>query len=176
MIILTKAVFLDRDGVINRYDSPVNKPEDLKLYPWTAKAIKMLNEKGYKVFVVTNQGGIECGYFSESDLDEIHQHLVATLKKKDAHIDDIEYCPHFDSECECRKPEAGMIIKLAKKYDINLENSFMVGDRNSDIEAGNKAGCRTIKLGSKYPAADYSVENLEDAVEIIVDAQELIYI
>jgi histidinol-phosphate phosphatase family protein len=176
VIILNKAVFLDRDGVINRYDSPVNKPEDLELYSWTTKAIKRLNKKGYKVFVVTNQGGIECGYFSEADLSEIHQHLVTTLKEEDAHIDDIEYCPHFNSECECRKPKPGMIMKLADKYDINLGNSFMVGDRNSDIEAGNKAGCRTIKLGSKYPAADYSVENLEDAVEIIVNAQELIYI
>lgn len=173
---MNKAVFLDRDGVINSYDSPVNKAADLKLYPWTAKSIKNLNEQGYKVFVVTNQGGIECGYFTESDLDEIHKHLIATLKEEDAHIDDIDYCPHFNSECECRKPKPGMILKLADKYDINLENSFMVGDRRSDIDAGNEAGCRTIKLGSKYPAAQYSVQNLEDAVDIIVNSQELIYI
>ncbi|WP_018247316.1 D-glycero-alpha-D-manno-heptose-1,7-bisphosphate 7-phosphatase [Orenia marismortui] len=171
---MNKAIFLDRDGVVNSYDKPVNKPKDLELYPWTAKAIKKLNNEGYKVFIVTNQGGIECGYFTEEDLDEIHQYLVATLKKDNAIIDDIEYCPHFKSECKCRKPEAGMILKLAKKYNVNLEDSFMIGDRNSDIEAGIKAKCKTIKLGSKYPKADYSVENLEDAVDIIINSEHLI--
>ncbi len=165
---MTKAVFLDRDGVINKYDKPVNQPQDLQLYPWTATAIKRLKQNEYLVFIVTNQGGIESGYFTESDLDEIHQYLIAILSKEDAYIDAIEYCPHFKSECSCRKPQPGMILKLAKEYNINLPESFMIGDRNSDIEAGNRAGCVTIKLGSKYPTANYSVENLKDAVDIIL--------
>ncbi|SJZ51357.1 D-glycero-alpha-D-manno-heptose-1,7-bisphosphate 7-phosphatase [Selenihalanaerobacter shriftii] len=164
---MTKSVFLDRDGVINKYDKPVNKPEDLELFPWTSQAINQLNQAGYKVFIVTNQGGIESGYFTTTDLEKIHQNLVTTLKEDDAIIDDIEYCPHFKSNCKCRKPKPGMIFKLADKYNIDLKASFMVGDRNSDIIAGNKAKCQTIKLGEEYPAANYSVKNLAEAVSII---------
>ncbi|AGB41578.1 histidinol-phosphate phosphatase family protein [Halobacteroides halobius DSM 5150] len=165
---MNKAVFLDRDGVINNFKKPVNTPQELELYPWTAKAIKKLNQSGYQVYIVTNQGGIECGYLSAKDLARIHQHLIITLKEDNAIIDDIEYCPHFKTKCECRKPNPGMILKLANKYNIDLDLSFMVGDRKSDIIAGQKAGCKTIKVGSKYPQADFSVENLAAAVDIIL--------
>ncbi|WP_027340712.1 D-glycero-alpha-D-manno-heptose-1,7-bisphosphate 7-phosphatase [Halonatronum saccharophilum] len=166
---MNKAVFLDRDGVINSYDKPVNKADDLELYPWTSESIKRLNNAGYKIYVVTNQGGIECGYFTDNDLDSIHNYMTERLKADGAKIDDIEYCPHFKKDCSCRKPKPGMITKLAKKYDVNLKNSFMVGDRDSDVIAGNKAGCKTIKIGAKFPQADYSVEDLSDATDIILD-------
>ncbi|MCK8817637.1 HAD family hydrolase [Natroniella sulfidigena] len=169
---MTKAVFLDRDGVINRYDQPVNKPTDLILYPWTADSIKKLNQADFKVYIVTNQGGIESGYFTAQDLDEIHQHLINELQQKEATIDDIAYCPHFKSDCECRKPKPGMILNLADKYNIELTDSYLVGDRKSDIIAGNQAGCTTIKLGAKCPEADYSLETLEDAVDIILKIEE----
>ncbi|GAB6100558.1 hypothetical protein JCM16358_24370 [Halanaerocella petrolearia] len=172
---MNKAVFLDRDGVINNYKKPVNTPEDLELYPWTAKAIKRLNQNGYQVHIVTNQGGIESGYFTEEDLDKIHQHLIITLKEDNAIIDDIEYCPHFKTECNCRKPNPGMILKLANKYDIDLDLSFMVGDRKSDVISGHRAGCRTIKVGAKYPKADFSVENLADAVDVILKVESPVY-
>ncbi|MCK8828153.1 HAD family hydrolase [Natroniella acetigena] len=171
---MTKAVFLDRDGVINKYEQPVNQAKDLILYPWTASSIKKLNETDFKVYVVTNQGGIESGYFTAQDLEEIHQHLIEQLQLKEATIDDIAYCPHFKSDCKCRKPKPGMVLELADKYNIELKKSYLVGDRNSDIEAGNQVGCTTIKLGAKYPAADYSLETLEDAVELIlkIDQQQ----
>ncbi len=165
---MNKAVFLDRDGVVNKYNKPINRPEDLELYPWTASAIRRLNLASYKIFIVTNQGGIECGYFTEADLNDIHLHLISLLKEEEATVDEITYCPHFKSECNNRKPQPGMILKLAQKYNINLNSSYMIGDRKSDITAGNKADCTTIKIGSKYPKADYSVENLEDAVDIIL--------
>ncbi|MCG8540629.1 MAG: HAD family hydrolase [Clostridia bacterium] len=165
---MKKAVFLDRDGVINDNRKPVNSPEDLKLYPWSAESILQLNNAGYYVFVVTNQGGIEMGYFKEKDLKEIHMKLINEIKKSGANIDGIEYCPHFKTKCNCRKPLPGMLKRLAKKYDVDLKNSFMIGDRNVDIEAGNKSHCKTIKIGKPYSKADYNVKNLLEAVKIIL--------
>lgn len=165
---MSKAVFLDRDGVINDNYKPVNRPKDLKLYPWSAESIFKLNQAGYYVFVVTNQGGIEMGYFKEKDLEEIHTKLINEIEKSGATIDEIDFCPHFKTKCECRKPEAGMLKRLSKKYDIDLNRSFMVGDRDVDIEAGIKAGCKTIKIGKKYNKADYIAKNLLEAVEIIL--------
>lgn len=166
---MNKAVFLDRDGVINDNYKPVNKPKDLKLYPWSAKSILHLNNAGYYVFVVTNQGGIEMGYFKEDDLNEIHMKLQKEIEKEGANIDEIEFCPHFKTKCDCRKPSPGMLKKLAEKYNIDLKLSFMIGDRDVDIEAGIKARCRTIKIGKSYEKADYTAKNLLEAVKIILE-------
>ncbi|RKD27554.1 D-glycero-D-manno-heptose 1,7-bisphosphate phosphatase [Caminicella sporogenes DSM 14501] len=165
---MKKAVFLDRDGVINDNSIPVNKPEDLKIYPWTSEAISKLNKAGYYVFVITNQGGIEMGYFTENDLKNIHNKMIKEINLGGGIIDDIEYCPHFKTKCECRKPSSGMIIKLAKKYNIKLSQSYMIGDRDVDIEAGINAGCKTIKIGENYKRADYTAKNLLEAVNIIL--------
>jgi len=165
---LNKAVFLDRDGVINDNYKPVNRPEDLNLYPWSAESILQLNQAGYYVFVVTNQGGIEMGYFNENDLKDIHEKLISEVKKYGASIDEIDFCPHFKTKCECRKPSPGMLRRLAKKYDINLNYSFMVGDRDVDIEAGLKGGCKAIKIGKPSEKADYTVANLLEAVKVIL--------
>ncbi len=164
---MKKAVFLDRDGVINDNTKPVNKPEDLVLFPWTKDSIVQLNKLEYKVFVVTNQGGIEMGYFKEEDLNQIHQKLLKELESVGASICDISYCPHFKTKCQCRKPLPGMILDLAAKHDIDLSKSFMIGDRDVDIEAGNRAKCKTIKLGKSYDKADYNVDNLWEAINII---------
>jgi len=166
---LYKAVFLDRDGVINDNGKPVNKPEDLKIFPWVPKAIKALNEAKYKVFIVTNQGGIELGYFNEMALKEIHGELLSKLNKEGAHIDDISYCPHFKTQCNCRKPMPGMLINLAKKHNIDLKASYMVGDRDVDILCGKNAGCKTIKIGKPFDKADYCAKNLLEAVKFIIN-------
>lgn len=165
---MNKAVFLDRDGVINDNYKPVNTPDDLKLYPWSAESILLLNQAGYYVFVVTNQGGIEMGYFKEKDLNEIHEKLIMEVNEHGAAIDEIDFCPHFKTKCECRKPLPGMINRLGKKHNIDLKNSFMVGDRDVDIEAGIKSGCKTIKIGKPYKKADYTVKNLKEAVNVIL--------
>jgi D-glycero-D-manno-heptose 1,7-bisphosphate phosphatase len=166
-----KAVFLDRDGVINDNNKPVNRPEDLEIYPWTSEAISLLNKEGYYVFVVTNQGGIEMGYFTKQDLRNIHDKLIYELKRAGAIIHEIDYCPHFKTKCKCRKPSAGMLTRLAAKYEIDLKASYMIGDRNVDIDAGKNAGCKTIKIGKAYNKADYIANNLLDAVKIILDLQ-----
>lgn len=165
---MKKAVFLDRDGVINDNTVHVNRPADLKLYPWTTSAIRKLKEAGFLVFVVTNQGGIEMGYFTEKDLHDIHEHLTNLLATDNANVEEIAYCPHFNHPCECRKPKPGMLLTLAQKYEIDLANSWMVGDFPTDIQAGNAAGCHTVKIGQPDPTASYSCENLAEAVHHIL--------
>jgi histidinol-phosphate phosphatase family protein len=167
----TRAVFLDRDGVINDNSKYVNRPEDLIIFPWAGPAIRMLKNAGYYVFIVTNQGGIELGFFSEADLAAIHSHLKSQLREQDASIDEIVYCPHFHQDCNCRKPKPGMILGLAEKYSIQLPESWMIGDRESDIVAGKAAGCRTVKLGEADSGANFSCRHLDEAVTYILNNQ-----
>lgn len=166
-----RAVFLDRDGVINANSKYVNYPEDLIIFPWAGPAIRLLKKAGFLVFIVTNQGGIELGFFTEADLSAIHSVLEFQLRKQDAGIDEIVYCPHFHQDCDCRKPKPGMILGLAEKYHIQLSNSWMIGDRESDIEAGKTAGCRTVKLGEADPGADFNCQRLDEAVTYILNNQ-----
>lgn len=163
-----KAVFLDRDGVINDYNKHVNRPEDLVLFPWAASAIRRLNESGFLVFVVTNQGGVEMGYITPQDLEAIHSHLENLLHAQGAKIDEITYCPHFRTSCPNRKPKPGMIFDLAQKHGVALNTSWMIGDRKMDILAGNAAGCQTIKLGDPIPQAKFNCEDLGQAIDYIL--------
>ncbi|WP_330685168.1 D-glycero-alpha-D-manno-heptose-1,7-bisphosphate 7-phosphatase [Anaerosolibacter sp.] len=171
-VFMQKAVFLDRDGVINDNRMPVNKPQDFVFFPWTFEAVRMLNDAGFQVFVVTNQGGIEMGYFTHENLKDIHDSMLADFKINDIMIHGVAYCPHFKSKCECRKPAPGMLLRLAKEHHIDLETSYMVGDRDFDIEAGRRAGCKTIKLGAPYRNADYTVSNLLEAAKLIVSTSK----
>lgn len=170
---MKKAVFLDRDGVINKNERPVNLPEELILFPKVGVAIRLLNLAGYLVFVVTNQGGVGLGYLSEKDLKHIHDKMEDDLKTAGAHIHEIQACIHKPHEgCTCRKPDAGMLTTLADKYDIDLPNSYMVGDRLTDIEAGDKAGTRTIFIGDENVDADFVTESLYEAVQWILEREE----
>ncbi|WP_411844393.1 D-glycero-alpha-D-manno-heptose-1,7-bisphosphate 7-phosphatase [Salinicoccus sp. HZC-1] len=149
---MNMAVFLDRDGVINEVLSErvkfVNTAEDFHLLPGAGEGIKKLNDAGYKVYVVTNQGGIGLGYMSEEALEAVHQEMEEQLAGFDAVIDSIAYCPHMpQSGCRCRKPKPGMLMDLAKKHGIDLSGSYMAGDREPDIEAGRNAGTKTIFIG-----------------------------
>ncbi|MCP3742113.1 D-glycero-alpha-D-manno-heptose-1,7-bisphosphate 7-phosphatase [Rossellomorea sp. BNER] len=149
-----KAVFIDRDGVINEVLTKrvkfVNKPTDLYYLDKVPGAIKMLTSAGYKVFIVTNQGGVGLGYLTERQLENIHTKMKHDLESEGGEIQDIACCIHKPNEgCSCRKPEAGMILKLAEQYEIDIEKSFMIGDRDVDIEAGKKAGCSTIFIGNE---------------------------
>lgn len=147
-------MFLDRDGVINEVLSHrvkfVNKPTDFYLLDGVGEAIKRFNDEGLKVFVVTNQGGIGLGYMKEAALQDVHRKMEADLEAFGAKIADIAYCPHKPhANCACRKPKPQMILDLADKYDIDLSKSYMVGDREPDIEAGKEAGTQTILIGER---------------------------
>ncbi len=142
-----RAVFLDRDGVINKEVNYLSEPDEFELLEGTAEALKILKRAGYLLIVITNQSGIARGYFSVETLNDIHTKMRRLLKEQGAFIDDIFYCPHhpkFTGECPCRKPKPGMILEAQKKYGLDLSSSFMVGDKFSDIKAGINAGCKTV--------------------------------
>lgn len=164
-----RAFFLDRDGVLNKaYKRPPNKPEELKMISGVGEAIARLNSLGYRVFVVTNQGGVGLGYMTHADLDAIHDKLAAHVEAAGGQIDEIRACTHKPKAgCSCRKPKPGMLLELAEKYDIDLTESYMVGDRVMDIEAGKRAGTKTIFVGKTEaapPEADMVSPSLIEAV------------
>ena len=140
-----RAVFIDRDGTINVNYGYISDPDDFKMYPGVAKGIKLLNEKGFKIIVITNQSGIARGYFSKGVLENIHEKMKKELSKEDAGVDAIYYCSHHpDEKCNCRKPNPGLLEKAIKDFDIDVKNSFIIGDRMLDVEAGHKIGCKTV--------------------------------
>ena len=147
-----RAIFLDRDGVINKKAPEgdyVKNWDEFQFLPGVKEAIRKLNEKGFLVIVVSNQRGIAKGVMTEDDLKEIHNRMKEELRKEGAVIDGIYYCPHdIEDHCGCRKPEPGMLLKAAREHDIDLGRSWMIGDSESDIKAGRRAGCKTILIGS----------------------------
>ncbi|CAN5174558.1 N/A [soil metagenome] len=142
------AAFLDRDGVINLDDAYVGTRERLRWMPGIAAAIKALNDAGYYVFVFTNQSGVARGFFSEDDVRTLHNWMRDELARDGARIDDFRYCPHhpdgtvpaYTRECQSRKPQPGMILDLIKHWPIETERSFVVGDKQRDLDAGKAAG------------------------------------
>ena len=171
---MSKAIFLDRDGVINEVLTDrvkfVNKPKDLYFLPGVPQAIKKLNEHFPYIFVITNQGGIGLGYMKESQLHKIHAHMIAELKKEGATIHDVAYCPHKPKAgCECRKPQPKLIQDIGKKYNIDLSKSYMVGDTDTDIQAGKRAGTKGVFLGESDPLADAVFPDLISAVDWIIE-------
>jgi D-glycero-D-manno-heptose 1,7-bisphosphate phosphatase len=181
-----KAAFLDRDGVITQ-DPPhyAHRVDQLRLIPNSAQAIRLLNEYNFKVIVISNQSGIARGYYPEKETHIFNKALKNILQKENADIDAFYYCPHhpeakikkYRIECNCRKPNPGMIEKASNDYNIDLSQSYMIGDRLTDILAGKKGGCKTIHVLtgvgqdqlSKYKIdADFSSKNLYEAVEKII--------
>ena len=162
---MAKAVFLDRDGTININEGYCTNPGDLRLFPWTAESIKTLNRLGYKVIVVTNQQAIAKGLLLPETLVRIHLRMRAILEASGAKIDRVYFCPHSeDSRCSCRKPKRGMIDQALKDFEIDLKNSFVIGDESKDIELGKLVGCRTISVGKESFGADLHCKNLKVAV------------
>ncbi len=152
------AVFLDRDGTVNVEVHYLSQPDQLTLLPTVSESIAMLNARGIAVVVVTNQAGIARGYFPEHRLVEIHQRLVSLLAEKNANLDGVYYCPHHPTAglggyrivCECRKPMPGMLKRAAQDLNIDLTRSLMIGDRDSDLQAGANAGCQTALVKTGY--------------------------
>lgn len=153
-----KAIFLDRDGTLNKYVGFLRKPDELELLPGVAEAIRKINALGYLAIVITNQPVVARGEVSFDELEEIHRKLETELGKEGAYIDGLYYCPHhpdkgFDGEvvelkqvCVCRKPKPGMILQAAKDFNIDLALSWMIGDSDIDIACGKNAGVHTALL------------------------------
>jgi len=143
-----RAVFLDRDGVINVERSDYVKTiDELEIHPDFAESIKLLKNDGFLVVVVSNQSAVNRGIMTRNDVEKIHSFIQQYLKKHGTYLDGFYYCPHRpDENCDCRKPNPGLILKATDELNIDLKSSWMIGDKYSDIEAGKLAGCKTMKL------------------------------
>lgn len=163
-----RAVFIDRDGTINKENGFISQPDDFILLPDAAEAIKIINQSGYLAIVVTNQPVIARGECSFDDLEVIHNKMETELGKKGAFIDGLYFCPHhpdkgFDGErpeykciCDCRKPKPGLLFKAAEDFNIDIASSYMVGDSNTDVMAGTSAGCKdSILVSERYSLLDF---------------------
>ena len=183
------AVFLDRDGTVNEQMGYINHISRFHLLPDAARAIKLLNDDGVPVIVVSNQSGLARGYFPEELLDEIHAKMHDLLARDGAHLDGLYFCPHhpeakeekYRQACDCRKPKTGMLLQAAKELNLDLARSFLVGDRWSDIKCAHQAGCAPLLVLTGYGRGDcqyigpgqkiqpaFVAENLLDAVEWIL--------
>ena len=167
------AVFLDRDGTVNVEENFISSAGQLRLIPRSASAIRALNDLGAKVFIITNQSGVARGYFTEAAVRDVNDALKTLLKKEGAVVDDFFYCPHlpgapdkrYDVVCDCRKPKPGMLHQAREKYGVDLRNSFVVGDRCVDIQAGKAAGTGTVMVSTGYGSEDIrNCRNLPDFV------------
>lgn len=175
-----KAIFIDRDGTINKYVGFLRDTEQFELLEGVSEAIKTINQAGYLVVVVTNQPVIARGEVTYNGLQEIHNKMETLLGKDGAYLDGIYFCPHhpdsgYDGEikelkfeCECRKPKPGMLLKAAQDLNIDLEQSWMVGDGKNDIQAGKNAGCRTALIGSGDYGQNLTVDSLGSFVNKVV--------
>lgn len=183
-----KAVFLDKDGTLVE-DIPYNvDPEKIRLYDGVPEALRTLREQGFRIVVITNQPGVAYGYFEEHKLHDLKNSFGLLFNKHDVEIDGFYYCPHhaegtvkqYSFECNCRKPMPGMILRAAEEMNIDLSRSWMVGDILNDVEAGNRAGCKTILINNgnetewiynKMRTPAYMVWNISEAAKKIEEEE-----
>lgn len=182
-----KAIFLDRDGVINKYVGFLRKIEDFALNEGVSEAIQAINKSEYLCIVITNQPVVARGEVTKEELDEIHNKMETLLGLDGAYLDGIYYCPHHPHkgysgeieelkiDCDCRKPKPGLLLRAAKDYNIDLEKSWMVGDGENDIKAGKAAGCKTVLItgegcDKKYDdfSQNYTSKSLLEFVEKVL--------
>jgi len=187
-----RAVFIDRDGTISEEVGYINHPSRFHVFPYSAPAIKLLNESGWLAIVVTNQAGVARGYFSEEMIKRVHEQLKQDLENNGARLDAIYYCAHHPSvgeppyrlDCDCRKPKPGLIRQAVEELGIDLEKSWMVGDRYSDVELARNAGVHSAFVMSGYGPGEWEhqrgswkyqpdliAKNLLEAVAAIISEQ-----
>lgn len=174
-----KAIFLDRDGTINEYVGFLRNIDDFRLIDGVSEAVKLINQSGYLAIVVTNQPVIARGEVTVPQLNEIHNKMETLLGADGAYVDAIYYCPHHPHkgykgeipelkiDCDCRKPKAGMLRRAAQEFNIDLSQSWMVGDGENDLLCGQNGGCKTAMIGED-PRADVCGKNLKDCIQKIL--------
>jgi len=179
---LRPAVFLDRDGTIAEEVGYLNHISRFRMLSGTGAAIRRLNEASLPVVVATNQSGVARGYFPESLVREVHERMIAELATEGARVDGVYYCPHASAdECACRKPKTGMLERAAAELGLDLNSSFVVGDRAGDVTLAHRAGSRSILVRTGYGEGelawhaknwprqpDFVAANLSEAVEWIL--------
>src|SRR5205085_9043060 len=184
------AVFIDRDGTLSEEVGYINHPSRFRLFPYSSEAIRVLNNAGWLAIVITNQAGVARGYFSEELIVNVHDQLKRDLQ--DAQLDAVYYCAHHPSvgeppyrfDCDCRKPKPGLIFRAAEEFNVDLEDSWMVGDRYGDVELARNAGVHSAFVLSGYGRGEWGyqkeswkhqpdlvAENFLEAVKQIVGRQ-----
>jgi D-glycero-D-manno-heptose 1,7-bisphosphate phosphatase len=186
---MNRAIFIDKDGTLVK-NVPYNiDPALIELEDDAAEALRMLKERGYLIIIVSNQSGVAHGYFEESELEKVKNQIEHLLQKQNAAIDAFYYCPHhpegkeseYSISCDCRKPQPGMLIQAARDFAVDLTLSWMIGDILNDVEAGSRAGCKTILIDNgnetewitnemRLPA--YIVRNLKEASTVILQTEK----
>jgi D-glycero-D-manno-heptose 1,7-bisphosphate phosphatase len=177
----TGAVFLDRDGTVSEEVGYMYDVSQYKVFEWTGKAIRRINDSGYRVVLTTNQSGVERGYFDQEVVFRVHERLQKEIARDGAHLDAVYFCPHRpETGCECRKPKPGMLYQARDALGIDLGRSYMIGDRYLDVATGHAAGARTILVltgdGAKERERhrnaviqpNFVASTLDAAVEIIL--------
>jgi D-glycero-D-manno-heptose 1,7-bisphosphate phosphatase len=189
---LRAAVFIDRDGTLAHEVGYVNDVSRFRLFPWSIEAVRLINRSGYLAVMVTNQAGVARGYFPEPAVREVHERLQAALADGAARLDGIYYCPHhpdageppYRQDCDCRKPRPGLLTRAASDLGIDLARSWVVGDRQGDLQVAWAVGARGVMVKTGYGRGelrhhapswarqpDLVAEHLLEAVSRILDAQ-----
>lgn len=167
-----EAVFLDRDGVINRDSGYVGRIDQFELLPGAVAGLSILQRAGFTLVVITNQSGIGRGLYTADDYEVLNRHFLETLEAAGIRIAGVLHCPHLPADdCACRKPRPGLLLEAAQRWALDLAASYMVGDRDSDVQAGRAAGVRACVLIAAAPetlAADFQAATLARAAEWIV--------
>ncbi len=185
-----RVVFLDRDGTINEEVHYLHRPEDLRFLPGAPEAIRMLKEAGFTLIVITNQAGVARGYYTCRDVEALHAYMNEQLQKEGGRIDGFYYCPHhpvygigsYKTVCHCRKPDIGMFEMAERNFSVDKAHSYMIGDKELDIQAGHNYGVQSVLVGTGYgaehkeaaerqgrePFYDYYAEDLKAAARYII--------
>lgn len=184
-----RALFLDRDGTVAEEVGYINHLSRFRLYPWSAAAVRRINQAGLAAVVVTNQAGVARGYFGEELIGQVNKRMVEELARDDARLDGVYYCPHhpeageppYRQRCRCRKPQPGMIERAVEELNLALEGSVVVGDRYGDVVMAHRLGLRGALVLTGYGRGEYEyqrqhwprppdwvAENLLEAVELIL--------
>jgi len=181
-----KAIFLDRDGVINRdpgFGDYIKSWEEFQFLPGSIEAIKKLTENGYEIFVISNQAGVSKGLYSQEALDEITRNMLKAIESSGGRIHSVTYCIHLPEQgCSCRKPKTGMIESAVKGFDIDFKETYFIGDSRLDVGVGRNVGCKTILLltGKENPdrikdwpfKPDFIKKDLKKAVEWVLKQRQ----
>jgi D-glycero-D-manno-heptose 1,7-bisphosphate phosphatase len=177
------AVFIDRDGTINEQMGYINHISRFMLLPGTAEGIRLLNRHQYLVVIVSNQSGVARDYFPVELVDEVHAHMKALLEKEGARIDGIFFCPHhpnghvseYSIECNCRKPKTGLIARACRDFDIDMEGSYFIGDRCTDMELAHRANLQGILVTTGYGLGEIDHVLPKSPFKPIHIAKDLLY-
>lgn len=170
-----KTIFLDRDGVINKEVGYLHKIEDFEFINGVFDACLYFQSLGYQIIIVTNQSGIARGYYNESDFHVVNNWMLAKFKNNNINILDVFFCPHGpESNCECRKPKPGMFNQANNKHGINMEKSWMIGDKEADVQAANTAGIKNTILVKSGHAIDEKNSNAKFILDSISQVKTII--